>query len=68
MISDSQLNGYGERYLTFAENSSDIEVIIPQSLYSLYKHDHMVKMFFSKLTRYDIIRVIVSYRITVPMV
>ena len=58
MISDSQLNGYGERYLTFAENSSDIEGITPQSLYSLYKHDHMVKMFLSKLTKYDIIRVI----------
>jgi len=58
MISDSQLNGYGERYLTFAENSSDIEVITLRSLYNLFKHDHMVKMFFSKLTKYDIIRVI----------
>jgi len=58
MISDSQLNGYAERYLTFAENNSDINVITLQSLYNLFKHDHMVKMFFSKLTTYDTVRVI----------
>lgn len=58
MITDSQLNGYGERFLDFLKNSSDSQVITLGRLSNIVKKDDMIQLFFSKLNLYDIIRVI----------
>lgn len=58
MITDSQLNGYSERFLDFVKNSSGYETITLQGLSNLVRGDHMIQLFFSKLTVYDIVRVI----------
>lgn len=58
MITDSQLNGYSERFLDFVKNSSETEYINLQSLANLVRNDHMIQLYFSKLTVYDVVRVI----------
>lgn len=58
MITDSQLNGYAERVLSFMQNSSDVEIIHLQLLAHTVKNDHIIEMFLSKLSLYDKVRVI----------
>jgi hypothetical protein len=58
LITDSQLNGYSERFLDFVKNSSETEYINLQSLANLVRNDHMIQLYFSKLTVYDVVRVI----------
>ena len=58
MITDSQLNGYAERVLSFMRNSSDVGTIHLQLLSHTVKNDHIIEMFLSKLSLYDKVRVI----------
>jgi hypothetical protein len=58
MITDSQLNGYAERVLSFMQNSSDVGTIHLQLLAHTVKTDHIIEMFLSKLSLYDKVRVI----------
>ena len=58
MITDSQLNGYSERFLSFVNSSSDANVITLQVIASMVRTDHMIQLFLSKLNLYDIVRVI----------
>ena len=58
MITDSQLNGYSERFLDFVKNSSGNEIITLHKLSYIVRQDSMIQMFFSKLNFYDIVRVI----------
>ena len=57
MITDSQLNGYAERVLSFMQNSSDVRTIHLQLLAHTVKNDHIIEMFLSKLDLYDKVRV-----------
>ena len=57
MITDSQLNGYAERVLSFMQNSSDVGTIHLQLLSHTVKNDHIIEMFLSKLDLYDKVRV-----------
>ena len=57
MITDSQLNGYAERVLSFMQNSSDVGTIHLQLLAHTVKNDHIIEMFLSKLDLYDKVRV-----------
>jgi hypothetical protein len=58
LITDSQLNGYAERVLSFMQNSSDVGTIHLQLLAHTVKTDHIIEMFLSKLSLYDKVRVI----------
>jgi len=58
LITDSQLNSYGERFLSFMQNSSDVESIHLQLIAHTVKNDHFIEMFLSKLGLYDKVRVI----------
>lgn len=58
MITDSQLNGYSERLLSFMQNSSDLGVIYLQLIAHTVKNDHFIETFLSKLSLYDKVRVI----------
>ena len=58
MITDSQLNGYSERFLNFVNSSSESNVITLQVIASMVRSDHMIQLFLSKLNLYDIVRVI----------
>lgn len=58
MITDSQLNGYSERFLNFVNSSSESNVITLQVIASMVRTDHMIQLFLSKLNLYDIVRVI----------
>jgi hypothetical protein len=58
LITDSQLNGYSERFLDFVKNSSGNEIITLHKLSYIVREDSMIQMFFSKLNLYDIVRVI----------
>jgi hypothetical protein len=58
LITDSQLNGYSERVLSFMQNSSDVGTIHLQLLAHTVKTDHIIEMFLSKLSLYDKVRVI----------
>ena len=57
MITDSQLNGYAERVLSFMQNSSDVRTIHLQLLAHTVKNDHIIELFLSKLDLYDKVRV-----------
>jgi hypothetical protein len=57
MITDSQLNGYAERVLSFMQNSSDVGTIHLRLLSDTVKNDHVIEMFLSKLDLYDKVRV-----------
>lgn len=57
MITDSQLNGYAERVLSFMQNSSDVGAIHLQLLAHTVKNDHIIELFLSKLDLYDKVRV-----------
>jgi hypothetical protein len=57
LITDSQLNGYAERVLSFMQNSSDVRTIHLQLLAHTVKNDHIIELFLSKLDLYDKVRV-----------
>ena len=57
MITDSQLNGYAERYLDYLKNSEGY-IISLYGLMSEIRTDHILQMYFSKLNLYDIVRVV----------